>query len=174
MPPFLRLVLIAPALLIGCAQPPTAPDIQHPLAGRIFEEIDPNLPPQELTRASFQSPTLKLRDIFHSNTADATKWEVLFQTSDYSDVFRLMLIETGQKISQMHLVNTTYASTAEAATPSAKASDTELILDPAQAEDVSRTLNMLNNLKKASFDANNVANLAALIRLLGGDPVAAL
>lgn len=38
-------------------------------------------------------------------------------------------------------------------------------------EDVSSTLNMLTNLKNVSFDPNNVGNLSALIRLLGGDPL---
>lgn len=156
------LISLSAILFVSCSLSPIAEPLSHPLEQRVYAEIDPNLPAKELTLASFQSPTLKLRDIEKTETHGAKKWEIQFQTHDFSDVFSLTVVEEEQKVSQLRLLNTHWFISH----PESSNAESSLDLDPQRPQDIQKTLNMLKNLQKAVFDPNNMGDIAELIRLI--------
>ncbi len=166
-------ILAVLVFLTACQTPIVA--VGSDTLSRDFAPIDPNLAPRDLSWASFNTPTLNLRDTRFDQDLNTLTWSVQFQTSDFSEVFSLTLTKPhtpGE--TQWVLRNDHYVLDAGKPLPTS-ADDplshpdqdlSRIVLDTQDAEIKTLTKTFLKRMLKIVKDANNIGTLNEMLREL--------
>ena len=129
-----------------------------------FAPIDPKLAPRDYSWASFNTPTLKLRDTRFDQDKETQAWSVQFQTSDYSPVFSLTLTKPHTPGEQQWVLQNDHYFL-EAPPPSDQ-DLSRIVLDIQDPDTKTVTMTFLKRMLTIVKDTNNIGTLNEMLRAL--------